>query len=377
MLLDNMTVLSTPFFDDMPRAFLLDNDNLSDSTALFGPYAQIIWNFADKHQMQLAWNRDLIEINSEILQRIDCGEYNLSMNGATIVKPIPPNVQFSYPLYWTKSCIMIPLEDELPKYWYIIWPFGRYIYMCILFGIIYVAILMKYVEYPTNEHRPTRSITRNILYSSAILMYGSNMNVRLKNAQVRVLIFYALLFVLGFILAAYHSPYLTGYNMKPIFMPPINTIEGLTEANIKLNRSYAYVITEYQWKFFNRQQRVLIQPYFHLSNICFGTVFKAIPVQRDAVWYDALNLFILITQESGLWEQWEERAFFAAVSAKYAEIFTDTYPLEALNLRYFLIAWIVLGSGLLLSCFAFALEYYSKKRNSVKEETSYNRFLYT
>ncbi|XP_036334741.1 uncharacterized protein LOC118745323 [Rhagoletis pomonella] len=362
MLLDNMTVLSTPFFDDMPRAFLLDNDNLSDSTALFGPYAQIIWNFADKHQMQLAWNRDLIEINSEILQRIDCGEYNLSMNGATIVKPIPPNVQFSYPLYWTKSCIMIPLEDELPKYWYIIWPFGRYIYMCILFGIIYVAILMKYVEYPTNEHRPTRSITRNILYSSAILMYGSNMNVRLKNAQVRVLIFYALLFVLGFILAAYHSPYLTGYNMKPIFMPPINTIEGLTEANIKVLIS----LSDYT---------DIKQSY--VEHILALTHLLPIPVQRDAVWYDALNLFILITQESGLWEQWEERAFFAAVSAKYAEIFTDTYPLEALNLRYFLIAWIVLGSGLLLSCFAFALEYYSKKRNSVKEETSYNRFLYT
>ncbi|XP_054739471.1 uncharacterized protein LOC129245379 [Anastrepha obliqua] len=231
---DTTAVLKTPFYDDVPRAFILGDNNVSDSTALFGPYAQTIWNFADKHQMHLKWNRDLSENYTETYERIHSGEYNLSMNGATLVKHVTLNVQFSYPLYWVKNCVMVPLEDELPKYWYIVWPFGRYIYMCILFGIFYIAILMKYIEYPTNEHKPTRSISRNVLHSSAILMYCSNMNVQLKNAHVRVLFFYSLLFVLGFILAAYHAPYLTAYNMKPVFVPPINTVQDLLDADIQV-----------------------------------------------------------------------------------------------------------------------------------------------
>lgn len=143
----------------------------------------------------------------------------------------------------------------------------------------------------------------------------------------------------------------------------------------KLNRNYAYVVTEDQWNFLNRQQRILIQPYFHLSKICFGTVFKAIPMQRNAVWFETLNLFILIIRESGLWGQWEERAFNEAVRAKYAQIFTDTYPVESLNLRFFTIAWIVLASGLLLSSLIFAIEYYIHKHYSIKQ-VEYHRFTY-
>ncbi|XP_067628117.1 uncharacterized protein Ir56b [Eurosta solidaginis] len=228
-----LPILRTPFYDDLPRAFILTDNNVSDATTLFGPYAQTIWNFADKNHMRLQWNRDLSENITEIYERIHCGEYNLSMNGATVLQQLHNfNVQFSYPLYWVKNCIMVPLEEELPKYWYIVWPFGRYIYMCILFAVFYIAILMRYIEYPTNEHEPTRSITRNILHSSQIVLYSPNMNVQLKNAHVRVLLFYTLLFVLGFILAAYHAPYLTAYNMKPVFVPPINTVGDLLQANI-------------------------------------------------------------------------------------------------------------------------------------------------
>ncbi|XP_053964278.1 uncharacterized protein LOC128867202 [Anastrepha ludens] len=142
-----------------------------------------------------------------------------------------------------------------------------------------------------------------------------------------------------------------------------------------MNRNYAYVVTEDQWNFLNRQQRILIQPFFHLSKICFGTVFKAIPIQRDAIWLDTFNLFTLITRESGLWGQWEERAFNEAVRSKYAQILTDTYPVEPLNLRFFTIAWIVLASGLLLSFCVFLLEYYVDKHFG-NQEVGYNRFIY-
>lgn len=233
MPLEVKTILRTPFYDDVPRAFVRSGENISDST-LFGPYAQTIWNFANRHQMFLEINRDLSENYSETYERIHNGEYNLAMNGATLVNHLKFNVQFSYPLYWVKNCIMVPLEDELPKYWYIVWPFGRYIYACLLFGIFYIAILMRYIEYPTNATKPTRSITRNILHSSAIIMFSSNMNVQLKNAHTRVLFFYMLLFVFGFILAAYHAPYLTAYNMKPVFVPPINTVDDLLSANINV-----------------------------------------------------------------------------------------------------------------------------------------------
>jgi len=117
------------------------------------------------------------------------------------------------------------------------------------------------------------------------------------------------------------------------------------------------VVTQDIWEFFNRQQEVLIQPYFHMSHVCFNGLFTAFPMQKGAQFSAALDRFMLYIKQAGLWDYWEDMAFIYAVRAKYAQVFLDTYPVEPLNLEFFSTAWIVIVVGLPISLLVYLLEY--------------------
>ncbi|KAI8038571.1 hypothetical protein M5D96_008478 [Drosophila gunungcola] len=109
--------------------------------------------------------------------------------------------------------------------------------------------------------------------------------------------------------------------------------------------------------FYNRQQKVLIQPYFHLSQVCFGGLFNALPLGPNASFGPALDHFILNAWQAGLWSYWEEIGFRYAKRAGYARVFLDTYPVEPLNLEFFNTAWIVLALGIPISSFGWNMQY--------------------
>lgn len=118
------------------------------------------------------------------------------------------------------------------------------------------------------------------------------------------------------------------------------------------------MVTQDIWDFFNRQQEALIQPYFHLSQVCFNGLFNAFPMQKDAQFAAALDRFMMYVRQAGLWQYWEDMAFVYAVRAKYAQVFLDTYPVEPLNLDFFNTAWMVIVVGLPISVLVYFLEYF-------------------
>lgn len=122
------------------------------------------------------------------------------------------------------------------------------------------------------------------------------------------------------------------------------------------------MVTQDAWLFFNRQQRVLIQPYFRLTKVCFGGLFNALPMSINASFAEPLDSFILNVWQAGLWNYWEEVAFRYAKRAGYAKVFLDTYPIEPLNLEFFTTAWIVLVVGIPLSSLVYGLEVYIHRR---------------
>ncbi|XP_037941908.1 uncharacterized protein LOC119674822 [Teleopsis dalmanni] len=365
--MENSTdILRTPFGEDLPRAFSYSTAS-SEDTHYCGPYVQTILHFASYRNYQLKLiNNDIFNISRTLL-KIEAGEYNLSLHGVSYTRP-NTIVQYSYPVEISKKCIMVPLEDELPKFWHIVWPFDRYIWLVCFFSIFYIAVLMCFIEHPVRT--VTNDVARNLSYSLAILLYCSNMNIRIKNITARVFTFYTLLFSLGFILNAYYFPYITAYNMKPIFTTPINTVEELLQSNTEillppeyhndvddykyqknlkplgelftrrvfkvrleyLNRSVAYVLLQDKWKFVDMQQVTLKKPYFHLTPLCFGVCFKSYPVSLNSSFLHSLNRFVLKVKEAGLWQKWEWDAFLIARRAKYASIVLDSYPLQPLKI---------------------------------------------
>ncbi|EDW60331.1 uncharacterized protein Dvir_GJ20916 [Drosophila virilis] len=373
----------SPFSSEIPLAFIY-NDTKKGTTIYCGPYLRSIESFAQKYHYQLQLEHvENLPKKSLMLQQIAEGHYNMSVHGVSIRSisedPLSNITQYSYPIEVMKFCVMVPLAPELPKWMYMVWPLGRYVWTSIFLSIFYVALLLRYIH---RRETATRSYTRNVLHALAILMYSPNMNMQLQLSQppVRMLIFYTLLYLQGFILSNYHISHMTSFDMKPVFVRPINTWSDLIESRVRIiipdtlleelrilpdyqqllvkpPRKYAYVVTQDAWEFLDRQQRVLIQPYFHMSQVCFGGLFNAFPIQKNAEFADRLDRFVMHVQQSGLWDYWEDMAFVYAVRARFAQIFLDTYPVEPLNLEFFSTAWIVLVCGLPISAVVYCLEH--------------------
>ncbi|XP_065368934.1 uncharacterized protein LOC135961364 [Calliphora vicina] len=382
-----MDVLRSPYHEEIPKAFKFENTEGEE--ILMGSYAKLIKYFADYMNYTLELVEESSSNMSEIQRNIQRNFYNISLHSVAYNSGFA-RINYSYPLEWSNTCVIVPAKDELPRYWYIAWPFGRYIWTFLLILMIYVAYVMTYLKHPT------QSYGTNLLYSMSLVMYCSNANLHVNNIPLRLQLFYALLTIMGFIMSSYYCSFLTVYNMRPVFQPFIKTIDDALQAHItilisgntledlrnnkyvnltrlskllkesnvwaiteqikKKNRSLAYVITGTQWIFISKLQKNLIQPIYQLSDICFGKVFNTYPIQSNAKFSDSLDIFILFVQQSGLWEVWEEEGFILALRKNSYHLMEDDYPIDALDLVYFRIAWIILIAGLLLSVICFIME---------------------
>lgn len=232
-----METLNSPFSMDIPHAFIY-KDPKQRQTLYNGPYIKTIQSFADTFHYRLQLHSiESLPKKTELLNRIASSEYNVSLHGVVIRppwdEPMHNVTQYSYPLEVMQNCVMVPLPPELPKWQYMLWPLGRYVWATLFVGIFYVAFLLRYVHW---RETITRSYTRNLLHAMAILMYSPNMNmqVRLNQASLRVLIFYTLLYVQGFIVSNYHISHMTSFDMKPVFVKPINTWSDLIESKVRI-----------------------------------------------------------------------------------------------------------------------------------------------
>lgn len=401
-----MNTITSPFSRDIPNAFYYF-DSIRNKSYFAGPHIKAMQNFAKifHYDLQLDWVENLPR-RRIVLFQIAQGKYNMSLHGV-FIRPLKDQMlatltENSYPFEMLKNCVMIPLPPELPKWQYIVWPLGRYVWTSLFVGIFYVAFLLRYIHW---RETVTRSYSRNLLNALAIMMNSPNMNmVNLNRTSVPVMIFYILLWGLGFILTNYHISHMTTFDMKPVFVKRIHSWEDLIESKLRIvipdiwlddlrfatsvnvtplepqfkpidwhafqhllmdpSRDYAYVITEDMWDFTQRQQQELIQPYFAMSDVCFGSLLNTFPMRRNSSFASRLHRFMVNVQEVGLWEYWENIAFVYAVRAGFAQIYHDTYPVEPLNMEFFTAAWIVLAVGIPSCILAFLLEllWYQRKR---------------
>lgn len=227
----------SPFSSEIPLAFIY-NDTKQGTALYCGPYLRSIESFAQKYHYQLQLEHvENLPKKSLMLQQIAEGHYNMSVHGVSIRSmsedPLSNITQYSYPIEVMKFCVMVPLAPELPKWMYMVWPLGRYVWTSIFLSIFYVALLLRYIH---RRETATRSYTRNLLHALAILMYSPNMNMQVQLSQppVRMLIFYTLLYLQGFILSNYHISHMTSFDMKPVFMRPINTWSDLIESRVRI-----------------------------------------------------------------------------------------------------------------------------------------------
>lgn len=408
-----MNTITSPFSKDIPNAFKYF-DHIRNKTYYAGPHIKAMQAFAKlfQYDLELEMVANLPRRRIVLLQ-IAQGQYNMSLHGV-YVRPLKDDfltsfTENSYPFKMLKSCVMIPLPPELPKWQYVLWPLGRYVWTLLFVLIFYVAFLLRYVHW---RETVTRSYSRNMLNALAILSNSPNQNmVNLNHTSVPVMVFYILLWGLAFILTNYHISHMTTFDMRPVFVKRIHSWDDLIESKLRIiipdillddlreyatsvdisplepqfetrdwhtyqdmlidpPREFAYVITEDVWDFTQRQQQVLIQPYWAMSDVCFGSLLNSFPMRRNSSFAGRLHRLMVNVQEVGLWDYWEDIAFVYARRAGFAQIYLDTYPVEPLNMEFFTAAWIVLAFCIPICILSFGLELVWYRRKHILKRWS-------
>ncbi|XP_055846640.1 uncharacterized protein LOC129912441 [Episyrphus balteatus] len=389
--------IETPFTEDVPRVFFYTQNGKQH---LVGRNANIIMLFAKHMNITLVKtyqpNMDL----NMILNQLPDKKSELSFHSYSMF--FLNDFGWSYPLDMVYFCVMLPFHVGVPKNQYFVTAFDWGTWLAIAFSVLFIAVLMKFVDPRLSTIQDNDAGMRYFFRSLALMTYSSNMSARMISPNIRQFVFFGLVFLLAFILSCFYSTFLTSFCTEKVYRRPIETVEGLSRANLRImiidyelgtaqqyshfgdqflqllypvpyfevikrrdnfDYNFAYTIQHDRWFYLHKQQRGLKHPMFRLSNICFGPHYLVFPLRENSHLQPYLFDFFLRVVQAGLDSYWEEEAFRLAVAMNHSKVLVDrTVFVQPLNLDYFqyvFAGWLV---GLGISTVNFIDELFRKRR---------------
>lgn len=396
---------STPIRFDPPRVFFGPSKKLSGSAG--------IWykNFVRKV------NGTLTEVQvpnaTYNLHQKDIIKLSLLKISDVSIHPtsdlLPYDSEKSYPMFYTNSCLIVPVNSEIDKMLYILYPFHAKLWILIV--VVIVAFLIGYViiyRFNFNDfHRKRRHIMalfedvlKGLLY---IPLSATDIRVNLWR-NWRLIILNALLIFAGFIFSNMYTATFTSLLSTTVYGKQLETVGDFirmkqrimmldyecdvfinttgpypkeftslimkTDADTVakhrdvLNTTYAYLVSKERWKVLNKQQDKLWKPYFRMASnkLCLTDFFLGFPIQKDSPFYEQLKSFGGTALQSGLVDKWEDISYIDAVNVGLITKFKESrvHP-TPLGMEYFTLVWFELVIGWTLSAVVLCVECFLTK----------------
>ncbi|XP_061399983.1 uncharacterized protein LOC133335699 [Musca vetustissima] len=297
----------------------------------------------------------------------------------------------SYPIMVVKWCLMVPLQNDISTFIYMLQPFEWRVWCLIVlvfFSLLCVDYIRLSLQFLVFRQRRRFGNFYSILQDAWLEDFCHVINITtpkpLKLPSAQRFLFYTIVFLFGFYLSAHYTSYLGSFLTVSIFHAQINTLDDVIRAQLpvmivdyelefllsegyempvefgklirpvdtytfarhqlKLNKSFAYFVTDDTWHFLNEAQIHLKQKMFKFSDICFGSYHLAYPIQADsAVWRD-LEYFLFRTHSNGLQQKYEGDTFQYAVSAGYIRRMMESQETTSAGIEHLRLLFIIWGS---------------------------------
>lgn len=125
------------------------------------------------------------------------------------------------------------------------------------------------------------------------------------------------------------------------------------------NTSWAYSVATNKWVILQEQQRHFQRPLFRYSDLCFSESHpQSILLGEDSIYYNALQVFTMRMQQSGILHHWMQHSLYDMVKAGRIELkdYSTLRPMMPLSMEDLQLAWRCCGAGLVLALSAFVVE---------------------
>ncbi|XP_005181643.2 uncharacterized protein LOC101891809 [Musca domestica] len=294
----------------------------------------------------------------------------------------------SYPIMVVKWCLMVPLQNSISTFLYILQPFGWKVWCILLLvfsGLLSLDFLRIFLDSLIFKElrRKFPSQLSDAWLEDFCHIICITAPKAIQVATLKRFLYYATLFFFSFFLSANYTSYLGSFLTVSLFRAQINTMEDLIQAQlpvmiidyelefllsegfhmpeefgklirsvdshtfvahqIQFNKSFAYFVTDDTWHFLDEAQKHLKQKVFKFSDICFGSYHLAYPIQMDsAVWRD-LEYFLFRTHSNGLLQKYEHETFQYAVAAGFIKRLAETQEHSSAGLEHLRLLFIIWG----------------------------------
>lgn len=399
--------LDSPVIESLPRLYPVKDNEGND--LLSGPNGYLFNHFI--HFMNITWNGFDEQYWQQVFNESGLSSYDtislftIQNTSAEIAAESPIIIESSftfdtsYPTDTVSMCLMIPANNELINYLYILKPFSSDLWILVALLILYTTVLLYYLLNTT--YFKGKPVDLFICYQQSfnVLLNASNL-IAFRLPRSSWIILYLPLFIFGLGMYSSYTTYLSSFLTTVLFEKDIETIDDLLRGHVKillidfqmtdlfehynltdkasnkfvnvsyesygyvleqrnrLNTSFGYLVPSDMWKIFQKEQELLRRPIFKLSRICYTTFFASFPIKQDTYIGQPLKYLILLSQQFGLFKAWEGRSFRDALHAKLFHLHRDNTAndYDDLSPSFFALAWWFLFGGLALSCLACMME---------------------
>lgn len=302
------------------------------------------------------------------------------------------------------TMVMVPVPNPLARQFYPFKPYTPEVWLLTVALLVFSTIFLTVVRRPANYLETTHTFWYYFgIIQRALFAQPTFFSERTGYKKI----FYLLIFC-GFILTTWYNALLGSYltttlsespirsiddiarkNIKilvwehaikiyeklagfPKYMPHVSLVRGdvLTNYKLKLDKSFAYIEKSTAWDFRVQQMMFYKDIRFEDLGENLGNNAQAVNIKYNSFYKERLNRFIDLIKDVGLQKHWLDHAILDYIKYKPIDITlesSETFPIQPIEVNYFLIAFGILGAGWICALVALFGEIIVR-RNEVRRQ---------
>lgn len=384
--------------DDIPRYFRY-KDKFTGKDSYGGISAEIFFSFVE------SLNLTLKPIEGDILER-DTVIHQAVVNIKSVDVELFPylnlhltenrHFEASYPVDIVGYCLLVPVQSEIPKYFYILRPLTPRSWTILVFSTLFINFVLIGVSKVLKRNH--REYSHPFLQALSLTINFPSKNIYKPSGTL--IWIYMLLFSYGLILSNLYNAWLSSMMVAQVPGDQIETIEDVLEDKLKIwispatktflegneqleklednlvqkhfddiikhqlkyNVSQGYVVSTDTWRFLDLPQMAFKYQKLRITDICFKDSFAVFILKKGSYFYEPLNNHMMTLLDSGLYHHFIDKTIEKSIMARIFDMkFKKDSKFKPLKLSYLRLVFIFLITLSFINLLVFMCECLLKK----------------
>ncbi|XP_037942745.1 uncharacterized protein LOC119675611 [Teleopsis dalmanni] len=276
---------------------------------------------------------------------------SIDIPASTFFRCIDKYKSYSYPIFVTKPCLLIPIEAKLTVRESLLKLILSYttLYLIGLYSVFAILLHLVRFKYKQTNHMFKYQLPDIVIHEQVFRgLLGQSFPFNFTNVNWLTVFITSNLLLTGYIFSTFHQASLQTYLTRPPYKARIRnmddfvkspnkilipkqiydtinsklkqfaekctfskSMEEYQKALLGLNDNFTYIIPSWQWPLINSMQSSFPRPIFRFNReLCETSIPLSIPLEENSVYEEVIKEMVLQLQAFGLFELWMRNSYY-------------------------------------------------------------------